>query len=132
MKKFALAIFLALTLVSAVVLAEKDYFPIAQQALWDAQKTPISDKTSHIFDKSPLTAPGMIIGCTMLMWNKPSKDVMWSVVKFEFQAENGIIGLAHFGKLVIITVDRKGQTTRNECLIGDDLIFYGNRAPKVK
>ena len=46
MKKFALAIFLALTLVSAVVLAEKDYFPIAQQALWDAKKTPISDQAS--------------------------------------------------------------------------------------
>ncbi len=112
MKKFALAIFLALTLVSAVVLAEKDYFPIAQQALWDAQKTPISDEASL-----PEGFKSSIIGCTLLVGSLPSKDLVWSVVKFEVQTTKGLTYSleVNFTKLVMITIDRQGRTTRNEC-----------------
>ena len=119
MKKFALAIFLALTLVSAVVLAEKDYFPIAQQALRDAKKTPISDQTSL-----PEGFKSSIIGCTLLVGSLPSKDLVWSVVKFEMQSTKGLTYnlKIKFTKLVMITIDRKGRTTRNECRL--DVGFF--------
>mgnify|MGYP001565132110 CR=1 FL=1 len=115
MKKFALAIFLALTLVSAVVLAEKDYFPIAQQALRDAQAESISDDASL-----PKGFIGLTFSCTMPILQKPGKDPLWHVLKFESQSEiRKGVQVVDFTRLVIITVDRKGQTTRNECPLFD-------------
>jgi len=117
-KKIGLAIFLALMLVSAVVLAEKDYWPVAQKALRDAEAASVSDHSSW-----PEGVKSFTVGCTLPVWQKSGKDPMWNVVKFEVLSEGGSGGIIGILKLVVITVDRKGRTVRNECQIDRWLVF---------
>ena len=59
------------------------------------------------------------VGCTLLMESLPSKDVVWSVAKFEVQVPKGTMSISdleiNFTKLVIITIDKKGRATKHEC-----------------